>query len=150
MLTKLNQAVAADGYPDGITQDGNFLVWHPKSQFIRNALGTQGLLRRHNDGAIQITVQDIHCNQNGVMHGGCISSLMDVVMAFRISDLFGCGVATINLNLNFMVGAVCGEVLLALPSVGHAGRKIGFCNSTLWRDDRIIATAQANFVPVRR
>jgi uncharacterized protein (TIGR00369 family) len=72
-----------------------------------------------------MTVQEHHLRTLGIMHGGVLATLLDSAMGIAAGTLAPPGhlVVTVQLNINFIRPAWCGETLVATGEVFHAGRQ---------------------------
>lgn len=73
---------------------------------------------------MELTVDERHLNYYGGLHGGMIAALADTVCFFSAPLLpAGRKVTTVNLNVNYVRAAACGEQLVARSELLHLGRR---------------------------
>ena len=73
---------------------------------------------------MELNVDERHLNYYGGLHGGTIAALADTVCFFSAPLLpAGRKVTTVNLNVNYVRAAACGEHLVARSELLHLGRR---------------------------
>lgn len=102
---------------------------------------------RIGDGEVEcvLTVTESLSNTYGTMHGGAISTCIDVLgsMALLTKDHTRAGVS-VDMNMTFCSAARVGETVSLTGSVLRYGKSIGFTNVviTRQRDGAVIATGR--------
>ena len=82
---------------------------------------------------------------SGRIHGGAITSLVDVVGDFAVGMLVGGAVPTVNLRVDFLRPAAAGD-LMATASVRRLGRTLGVVDTEVSdRDGRIAAIGRCTY-----
>ena len=113
---------------------------------------------------IGLRVARKHCNTSGRLHGGMISSVLDVCLGHNMgmamalrnnhslnpAEHFATGspggrIATVSLNTNFLGAAVEGEWVECHAQVERLGRRLAFLNATVATEEKTVATAKAIF-----
>lgn len=97
---------------------------------------------------ISLAVQPAHLNQQGVMQGGLVCSLLDTACGYAgisTNDPARAQGVTISLAINFL-GSVRGGTVTTVCKVTGRGRKIYFSQAEIQSPDgTVIATAQGSF-----
>lgn len=122
--------------------------FHSSGKFD-NCLGEEAGLEciRIGDGEVEcvLTVTEGLSNTYGTMHGGAISTCIDVLgsMALLTKDHTRAGVS-VEMNTTFCSAARVGETLCLTGSVLRYGKSMGFTNIviTRQRDGAVIATGR--------
>ena len=81
----------------------------------------------------QLTLQEVHKQQKGFVHGGLTATLADIVAGFAAVSLVPKGhhVVTVELKVTYLNPGV-GEILLAKGWVLKQGRKLNFCEAEIY------------------
>ncbi len=89
---------------------------------------------------VSMTVEEIHHNYAGSLHGGVISTLIDIAIARAIRKAVGPDdvIATVTLNLTF-IGAVSGGTLDARGRVTFKGNRLVHGEAEVKAGDQLIA-----------
>lgn len=95
----------------------------------------------------RLVVEDIHRQQKGLVHGGVIATLADIVAGFAAYTLVAedQNVVTGEIKISFLRPAK-GSELLAKGYVIKSGKKINFCEAEVWsiEHDKEIMVAKAS------
>ncbi|SHL06864.1 PaaI family thioesterase [Hymenobacter psychrotolerans] len=97
----------------------------------------------------EVTLQQQHQQHTGFAHGGLVATMADLVAGFAAVTLVpeGTGVVTAELKTSYLHPGV-GQKLRAVGWVLKAGRRLHFCESEVWCDDKLIAKATATMAVV--
>ena len=89
---------------------------------------------------VSMTVDEIHLNYAGSLHGGVVSTLIDIAIARAIRKAVGpeSVIATVTLNLTF-IGAVSDGALDARGKVTFKGNRLVHGDAEVKAGDRLIA-----------
>ena len=128
------------GVPEG------FQPFNPRDDFI----GYNGplWLKPETDGLrVGLLVEKRHCNPMGVVHGGMMMTLADMVMGM------GCGFATgmrfphptISLNCDFIRGPRIGQFVEGKSRIARRTRNLIFCSCELMSAEEVVLTASGVF-----
>ncbi|KAE9632756.1 hotdog fold thioesterase [Parasedimentitalea maritima] len=106
-------------------------------------------------GSCEVTLdlQPQHLNRIGVLHGGIVATLLDVVCGNTASAFFDReshpNLVTVSLNISYVAAARSGPVIATAKATG-GGRSIAYVNGEL-RDEEgaLLATATGIFKRVR-
>ena len=96
-------------------------------------------------------LRDAHCNSRGLVHGGFVSSIADNAMglscalALQQAERDFKSLVTINLSVDFTGMARLGQWFETDSQVIELTRTLGFVNSLINADGRIIARATSTF-----
>ena len=95
----------------------------------------------------RLKVEDIHKQQKGLVHGGVIATLADIVAGFSAYTLVAAdqNVVTGEIKISFLRPAK-GEELYARGYVLKSGKKINFCEAEVWsiEDQERVLVAKAS------
>ena len=100
-----------------------------------------------------LIVEEIHKQQKGLVHGGVIATLADIVAGFAAYTLVAedQNVVTGEIKISYLRASKA-EKLFAEGEVLKAGGKINFCESSIWAIDddnkTLIAKATTSMVIV--
>jgi uncharacterized protein (TIGR00369 family) len=80
-----------------------------------------------------LRVQTHHCNAVDVVHGGLLATFADTALAQGLLSMgdVGFNVPTINLNVDFLSGAILNEWLESRVVVNHRTRRMAFMSATI-------------------
>lgn len=118
---------------------------HTGSRFDRVVAGLE--VQKLTDGHIECSfpVTDAAANAYGTLHGGCITTLVDVVgtMALLTKDASRAGVS-IELSSSFTSAAKVGDSVLCVGKVTKYGKRLGFTQVDLFRksDGQLVASGR--------
>jgi uncharacterized protein (TIGR00369 family) len=89
---------------------------------------------------VRMTVEEIHHNYVGKLHGGVVSTLIDIAIARAIREAVGPDdvIATVTLNLVF-IQAVSEGVLDARGRVTFKGSRLAHGEAEVYAGDQLIA-----------
>lgn len=80
-----------------------------------------------------------------VIHGGVISSLLDLAACFALVGSLGGTAPTIDLNVSFLRPLVPGKVIVTGRLI-KPGRSVAFAEASLWNEgQKVAATARGTF-----
>lgn len=96
---------------------------------------------------VGVRVMAHHCNVNGIMHGGMVSTLADLALGrtVRQAAKMESIAITASLNIDFAGSARLGEWLEVRPQVLRLGRRLGFANCSFVVGDTAIGQATGVF-----
>jgi uncharacterized protein (TIGR00369 family) len=116
---------------------------------FNRALGFE--LRRRHDGEAEVAVvmQPWFVQENGVIHGGVISSLADTAAVYALRPEEGSTerMTGVEFKINFLQAATAaaGE-LVARAKTLRRGRTIGVCEVNVHQGDTLIATGLFTYI----
>lgn len=102
---------------------------------------------------VTLELEDKHLNRHGILHGGMVATLLDVVCGNTASHYFDpidhAPLVTVSLNLNYVAAARAGTVTATARPAG-GGKSIAYINGEL-RDaeGQMLATASGIFKRIR-
>lgn len=106
-------------------------------------------------GACTVTLEleGKHLNRHGILHGGMVATLLDVVCGNTASHYFDpvnhAPLVTVSLNLSYVAAARAGRVIATARPVG-GGKSIAYINGELCdQTGQVIATATGIFKRIR-
>ena len=98
-----------------------------------------------------LTISEEHLATPTSAHGGCIASLLDATMGVGALSLVAAKnqvVATVEMKINFLKGAVLNDQLLATSKLVKNGNKIIIMFAELRNQkDQILAVSSGTFMP---
>ena len=107
------------------------------------------------DGSCQVTLDLMpqHLNRHGILHGGIVAMLLDVVCGNTASAFFDREthppLVTVSLNTTYVAAAQGGRVTATAQASG-GGRSLAFVNGELRGDDgTLLASATGIFKRIR-
>ena len=97
----------------------------------------------------ELVLEKQHQQHTGFAHGGLVATMADLVAGFAAVTLVpeGTGVVTVELKTSYLHPGV-GQRLRAVGWVLKAGRRLHFCESEVWCDDKLIAKATATMAVI--
>ena len=105
------------------------------------------------DGVVHyfLTISEDHLATPTSAHGGCIASLLDATMGVGALSLVAAKnqvVATVEMKINFLKGAVLNDQLLATSKVVKNGNKIIVMQAEIRNEKKeLLALASGTFMP---
>lgn len=89
---------------------------------------------------VSMTVEELHHNYVGTLHGGVVSTLIDIAIARAIRDAVDPNdvIATVTLNLTF-IRAVSSGQLEARGRVTFKGNRLAHGEAEVYAGDQLIA-----------
>jgi len=98
-------------------------------------------------GKAQLIVAERHLNPNGVVHGGALFTLVDTAMGASLMQRLDEGeiCATLQISMNFLRPVVSGGVVECEARVVHKGRRFANVRGELYRQEKLVGTADGNF-----
>lgn len=103
---------------------------------------------------VTLDLEAKHMNRHGILHGGMVATVLDVVCGNTASHFFDpenhAALVTVSLNINYVGAGRGGRVTATAQPVG-GGRSISYVNGEL-RDEegRLLATASGIFKRIRK
>ncbi len=103
---------------------------------------------------IELPMQPEICQQDGFVHGGIVTTIVDSACGYAALTLMEAGsrVLTIEFKVNFMAPAI-GERLLAYGRVKKTGRTVSVCTGDVMavteRGERLVATMLTSMMALR-
>jgi len=100
-----------------------------------------------------LKVRDIHKQQKGLLHGGVIATIADIVTGFAAYTLVpeDCNVVTGEIKISFLRPGICSDVF-AKGWVIKSGAKLNFCEAEVWQlcgDERqLIAKVSTSMITI--
>jgi uncharacterized protein (TIGR00369 family) len=101
----------------------------------------------------RMNLSKIHLQQTGLVHGGVIATIADIVAGFAAYSLVGADVKVVTgeLKISYVRPAV-GEVLIAHGWVLKQGRKINFCEAEVFvskeGNTKLVAKASTSMINI--
>lgn len=98
-----------------------------------------------------LSVRDYHKQQKGLLHGGVISTLADIVVGFAAYTLVpeDCNIVTGEIKVSCLRAGTSDRVH-AIGRVLKTGRKLNFCEAEVWdvngENRKLIAKASATMI----
>jgi uncharacterized protein (TIGR00369 family) len=140
MNADIRENILPDGVPEG------FKPFNPRDDFV----GYNGplWLKPEADGLrVGLLVEKRHCNPMGVVHGGMMMTLADMVMGM------GCGFVTgirfphptISMNCDFIRGTKIGQFVEGKGHIARRTRNLIFSSCELVADGEVMLTASGVF-----
>ena len=86
-----------------------------------------------------------HCNGEGVVHGGMLTTLADNTMAAAVYAALGTRALTIQMNLQFMSAVKPGAWLEVVVRVSFTTQTMVFCEADMFVGDRLVMKATGIF-----
>lgn len=105
------------------------------------------------EGGVRLALraEEKHCNLQGKIHGGVISTLADMAIGFNIGASRGpIPSVTANLNVDYLGAVNCGDWLEVTTEVHKAGRRLAFASCLFNVGPRIVAKASAVYSTVSK
>ena len=105
------------------------------------------------DGVVHyfLTISEEHLATPTSAHGGCIASLLDATMGVGALSLVAAKnqvVATVEMKINFLKGAVLNDQLLATSKVVKNGNKIIVMQAEIRNEkNELLALSSGTFMP---
>ncbi|MBE1283869.1 MAG: hotdog fold thioesterase [Rhodobacteraceae bacterium] len=102
---------------------------------------------------VTLDLEPRHLNRHGILHGGMVATLLDVVCGNTASHYFDpvdhAKLVTVSLNINYVGAGRAGRVTATAKSAG-GGKSIAYVNGEL-RDaeGQMLATASGIFKRIR-
>ncbi|MBW3130845.1 MULTISPECIES: PaaI family thioesterase [Hymenobacter] len=97
----------------------------------------------------ELLLAEKHQQHRGFAHGGLVATMADLVAGFAAVTLVpeGTGVVTAEIKVSYLHPGV-GAKMRAVGWVLKAGRRLHFCESEVWCDDKLVAKATATMAVV--
>lgn len=110
--------------------------------------------RRDGSCVVTLDLQPPHLNRHGILHGGIVATVLDVVCGNTASQFFDrenhAALVTVSLTLSY-VAAARGGVIAATAKVTGGGASIAHVFGELHDDEgRLLATATGVFKRIRK
>ena len=119
---------------------------------FNRALGLE--LRDQSDGTCEVIapLQAWFEQENGVIHGGVLSSLADTAAVYAVRPTLGPNerMTGIEFKINFVRAATPDDVLVARARVVRRGRSIAVCDVGVYQRDQMVATGLFTYLIVGR
>ena len=125
-----------DGYHQAPRQEGFSAVIGPFYQC------SHASYRGHENSMVRaFRVESRHCNPEGFLHGGMLSSFFDFVMYQALGDCLGEAsiTPTITMTTNFLVGAKQGDWLEGIGVVRRKTRSMMFMEAEIYVGTTLVA-----------
>lgn len=102
---------------------------------------------------VMLDLMPQHLNRHGILHGGIVATLLDVVCGNTASAYFDHtlhpALVTVSLNITYIAAARAGQVTATAQASG-GGRSIAFVNGEIRGEDgNLLATAAGVFKRIR-
>ncbi|MDE4132824.1 PaaI family thioesterase [Phaeobacter sp. QD34_3] len=108
------------------------------------------------DGSCTVTLElePRHLNRHGILHGGMVATVLDVVCGNTASQYFDpenhADLVTVSLNLSYVAAARQGVITARARPTG-GGKSIAYIFGELFDDEgRLLATANGIFKRIRK
>ena len=91
------------------------------------------------------TLEPVHSNSFGVIHGGAIASLADTTMSAACNS-YGRFVVTLEMNINYLRAMPLSGVIRSCGEVIHGGRQTMVAEANIYNEDgALVAKARGTF-----
>lgn len=121
------------------------LGWKPRElSGFAGRFGPLWTLKEADGWCYGVLAQEEHLNPAGAVHGGALASLLDHALsaiAWQLLDRRPC--VTVQLDVQFVSAAACGDFLVARGQLVRATGSLAFMRGTVAVDDRPIALGSA-------
>lgn len=116
------------------------VIAHPYHQY----LGLSAFESDDGSGSLRLTVTDNLVNPAGVLHGGVVYSVLDVVAYTALSSVLADDqeAATHDIHVSVMRPAKAGDVLEFTAQVEKLGRSLAFIQSSASVNGKTVASAR--------
>ncbi len=108
------------------------------------------------DGSCTVTLElePKHLNRHGILHGGMVATVLDVVCGNTASQFFDpenhADLVTVSLNLSYVAAVRAGTISARARPTG-GGKSIAYIQGELFDDEgRLLATANGIFKRIRK
>lgn len=110
--------------------------------------------RRDGSCTVTLTLEPRHLNRHGILHGGMVATVLDVVCGNTASQFFDpenhADLVTVSLNLSYVAGARGGTITARARPTG-GGKSIAYIFGELFDEEgRLLATANGIFKRIRK
>lgn len=100
--------------------------------------------------SITIWVDGRHCNSRGIVHGGVISTLIDVALGYSAGHgVAGAKLTTVALNLEFLSPALPGQWIVCEGALSKHGRTVAHASCLVTSTGRTVARGAGIFAVQR-
>lgn len=93
---------------------------------------------------LSLATAEKHGNVYGIVHGGILASLCDIVMATACVTLKK-RIVTLDMHISYIKNAPIGSTLTAVGEVVHNGRTIVRTSGRIYHGEALLALAQASY-----
>ncbi|XP_038056796.1 acyl-coenzyme A thioesterase 13-like [Patiria miniata] len=94
-----------------------------------------------NQCSCELTVGEEHVNAQQIMHGGCMTTMVDTLTLATLAKEVGQFGVSAQLNMSFFRSASLGEKITMDVNVVKAGKSLGFTKADLFKSNgEILAT----------
>lgn len=94
----------------------------------------------------QFVVAEEHLNRRGILHGGCTTTIVDMMTAYNClgyaGDFSNFPGFSISLHVKFLKPAFEGDLVQVESNIIKMGRQIAFTRALLFKADQLIAYGQ--------
>lgn len=99
----------------------------------------------------KLTVENIHKQQFGIVHGGVIATLADITCGFAAYTLApkDVDIVTGEIKISYISKGL-GTNIEAFGKVIKPGKKLHFCESEVYSDGRLIAKASSTMICIEK
>jgi acyl-CoA thioesterase len=122
----------------------NYLPQVFSMPIMENFLGLQPVEIEEGRAKMTAVIDQKHCNFYGYIHGGTLSSILDVAMGVACITL-GKRIVTIDMSVSYMKNAPAGTTITAIGSVIGNGRTIMRAVGEIYHGDQLLARSQASY-----
>ena len=96
-----------------------------------------------------LKVTERHCNTYGIVHGGLMMTMIDLVLVAVAKVEPGDRFVTVSLNSEFVSSGRQGDLIEARATLTRRGRSLSFAQGQVTSEDRILLTASAVLKPIK-
>ncbi len=116
---------------------------------VNKALGLRLISTETGKAVIEMDASDTYTQEKGVIHGGILSTLADTAAVYSfipsLPENLLCG--SIEFKVNFLAPAMAGKgTLRAEGKVIKKGSRVIVCESTVYQEDKVIATGLFSYL----
>lgn len=97
------------------------------------------VMRKQGEGGapdhFRFRVEPHHLNVNGILHGGMLMALADVVLGCTATEATGAACSTVSLNCDFVAAGRAGDLIEGTAKVDRKTRTMAFVSGDLYVKD---------------
>jgi len=118
---------------------------------FNKALGIEPIRAVQGESELGLELRSEHLNSAGIVHGGVLASLLDCAAGAAIFSVLPDTefAPTTTMSISYL-SAVSDGALIAKAKVQKKGRRMVYCESAVYSESTLLATAQLSFMVMRR
>lgn len=115
------------------------------------SVGVEGVKSEAGIAELLLDIKPEHLNSGGIVHGGVLATLLDCAGGAAVFSVLPATqfAPTTNMSINYMSSVSEGR-LIARSNVLKQGRRMVYCESKVYCDDKLLASAQLSFMVMNR